>query len=456
MEFDSNGYGQGPDPMLVTPEGWGGNFFNQYGHDSNQQQLSERYQLPQKEWHGKHELRVGAEANRRSYSGDNSSHPVMIQRQDGSLAERIDFSGPATLRATDTEFAGFAQDHWMLRDNLTLDYGLRYSHQTIGEPAAFAPRAGVVYSPGSGGRTVLRGGIGVFYDRVPLLAGDFTQNPERIVTYYDAQGDPTGPPIVFQNAYVNVHENGQQVVPSENRLDSTPHNLTWNVGVDHEFTPAVLGRVSYLSSRTYQQFTLDPLTESAAGPTLLLSNTGVSRYNEVETTLRLRPTERADVSLSYIHSQARGDLNTLTAIYVPFQSPVIVPNLFGNLPSNIPNRFISWADLRLPAQFTVSPVFDLHSGFPYSAVNVLQNYVGPPNSLRFPEFLSLDLKVSKDFTLPFVPWLRQHKLRLSVSVFNLTDHANPRDVYNNVTSPIYGHFVGFQHRFYDAYFDIVY
>ena len=157
------------------------------------------------------------------------------------------------------------------------------------------------------------------------------------------------------------------------------------------------------------------------------------------------------VTVTLVHDKAHP-----SALYVPFQAPVIVPNLFGNLPSNIPDRFVTWANFRLPAELTLSPVFDVHSGFPYSAIDVLQNYVGPPNSLRFPTFASLDLKVNKDFTLPFVPWLRQHKLRLSVAVFNLTNHSNPRDVYNNVTSPIYGHFVGFQHRFYDIYFDIVY
>ena len=456
MEFDSNAHGQGSQPMLVTPDGWGGNFFDGYGRDSNQQELSEKYQFPQRQWHGKHELRIGAEADRRSYSGDDTSRPVMIERQDASLAERIDFSGSAHLRSTDTEVAVFGEDHWVLRHNLTLDYGLRYSYQTVGEPAAFAPRSGVVYSPGSSGKTVFRGGLGVFYDRVPLLAGDFTQNPERIVTYYNLLGMPTGPPTVFQNAYFKTQENGTEVIPSRNRLDSAPHNVTWNVEADREFTPAVLARVSYLSSRTYQEFTVNPLVQPAIGPTLLLTNTGVSRYNEFESTLRLRPVTNADMSFSYVHSQARGDLNTLSALYVPFENPVIVPNLFGTLPSNIPDRFITWANLKLPAELTLSPVFDVHSGFPYSAIGVLQNYVGPPDSLRFPAFASLDLKVSKDFRISFVPWLREHKMRLSVAVFNLTNHSNPRDVYNNLASPFYGHFEGFQHRFYDAYVDILY
>lgn len=456
MKFDSNAYGQGPEPMQVTPDGWDGNFFNAYRRRSNQQQLSETYQLPRKDWHGRHELKTGLEAIRRSYSAHSDSHPVLIQREDGSLAERIDFQGPAFLSATDTEIAAFVGDHWAPLGNLSFDAGLRYSGQTLGDPASFAPRFGAVYMPGSSGKTILRGGIGLFYDRVSLLAGDFTQNPERVITLFDSQGVPLGPPVTFENAYVKVDENGQQVVPSRNHLASTPHNLTWNLEVDQELAPGVLVRLSYLSSRTYQEFVINPLTRPGSSPTLLLSNTGVSRYNEFESTLRLRPRESADLNFSYVHSLARGDLNTLSAVYVPFESPVIRPNLFGTLPSNVPDRFITWADFKLPYESTVSPVFDIHSGFPYSPLDELQNYAGVPNSLRFPAFASLDLKLAKDFKVPFIPWLRNHKLRAAIAIFNLTDHTNPRDVYNNTTSPFFGQFVGFQHRFYDAYLDIVY
>ena len=456
MEFDSNAHGQGPESMLVTPDGWGGNFFNSYARDSNQQDLGVTYQFPKREWFGGHELRVGAETVRRSYSGTNTSHPVLVQRADGTLAESIDFGPAGNLRATDTEIAVFGEDHWTPRPNFSMDYGLRFAGQTLGQPASLAPRLGVVYSPGSSGRTILRAGLGLYYDRVPLLAGDFTENPDRIVTYYDTAGVALGPPVVFQNAYIKTEENGQQIVPSHNRLDSTPHNVTWNLQAEHEFSPAAVLRVSYLSSRTYQEFIVNPLQEPGAPPTLLLSNTGVSRYNEFQTTLRLRPSESADINVSYVHSQARGDLNTLAALYVPFESPVIVPNAFGALPADVPDRVITWSTLRLPREWTLSPVFDVHSGFRYSAIDVLQNYVGAPNSLRLPAFASLDLKVTKDFRVSFLPWVRSHKLRVGLTVFNLTNHSNPRDVYNNTASPFFGDVAGFQHRFFDASFDIVY
>jgi len=152
--FDSYGHGQGELDMLVTPDGWDGNFFNRYSRDSSQEELRQSYQYPRKEFKGKHDVKVGWELVHRNYAGTNISHPVLVQRTDGSTAERIDFTGAGNLNVGDTEVAGFVQDHWAFNDRVALDAGLRYSGQTLGDPTNFAPRAGVVYSPGESGKTI--------------------------------------------------------------------------------------------------------------------------------------------------------------------------------------------------------------------------------------------------------------------------------------------------------------
>ncbi len=453
--FSSYAYGQGQQDMLVTPEGWGGNFFNTWRRSSDQQEIHQTYEIPRWVGWGNHAFTFGADFIHRAYTGVSISRPVLIRRQDGTLAEQIDFSGPAALNAEDTEVAGFAEDHWTLANRWALDAGLRYSGQTIGEPAAFSPRLGVVYAPGSRGRTVLRGGFGVFYDRVPLLAGDFTGNPRRSVTYFSSNGMPLGPPIPFQNYYEKIGEDGV-VVPSGHHLASTPYNLTWSGELDQEITPNLLLRISYLISRTDNEFVISPRQTSPTKGLLLLSNTGRSRYHEVDGTLHYRPGRNADLNVSYVYSRARGDLNTLSEIYVPFEQPVIRPDFFANLPSDIPQRVVTWGRFQLPWRTVVSPLFDVHSGFPFSVFDARQNYVGSPDHLHFPTFLSLDMKMMKEFRFPLVPWLKNHTLRGGLEVFNVTNHQNPRDVFSNVTSPYYGHFVGFQHRTYDLSVDIVY
>jgi carboxypeptidase family protein len=454
-EFNSYAHGQGSADMLVTPNGFGGNYFDAWRRFSNEQQFLNIYQFPRKAWHGQHQWQVGGDLVHRGFESSDVSDTVQLLRADGSLAERIDFSGPASLHAEDNERAVFIQDHWAFNDHVAVDAGLRFSGQTIGEPAAISPRAGLVFSPGASGRTVFRGGFGVFYDRVPLLAGDFINNPDRTVTQFDSQGNEIPPPITFQNAYVRVLENGSQVVPSNNRLASTPYNQTWNAEIDQELSPRVLVRLSYLSSRTFDMFVVNPLP-SGTPPTMLLTNSGASRYHEFESTLRFHASEQADLNVSYVWSSARGDLNSLTSIFVPFEQPVIRPNFFGDQPSNVPHRLITWARVRIPWHVTLGPILDVHSGFPYSNYNDIENYVGTPNGQRFPTFLSLDTQISKDFHLPFIGWLKKRAFRGMFTVFNATNHLNPRDVYSNVDSPFFGHFVGFQHRVYDLSFDVVY
>ena len=448
--FSSYAHGQGPDPMLVTPDGWRGNFFNTWTRTANQEEVLPTLQLPRKAWRGGHELKIGGDISHRDYAGNSRSRPVFLLRPDGSLAERIDFQDAGSLGASDTDVSVFAQDHWSLNSQLALDMGLRYTGQTSGRSGIFAPRLGAVYSPSENGKTIFRLGIGTFYDRVPLLGADFRQNPTRVVTFFDPSGTPTGSPTVLRNEYVKFDDGH----PSDGQLASTPRNLTWNVEVDQEVRRGVVLRVSFLSSQTNKLFVAGPQL-LGTNPTLLLSNAGGLRYHEFETTAHFHPTQRIEANVSYVRSRARGDLNTLSEVFVPFEQPVIRPNVRTNLSSDIPNRLVSWGVFRLPYKSDFSPIVDVHSGFPYSNVDVLQNYVGKPNGQRFPTFFSLDMKLSKEFHLPFVPWMKKHKFRGGVYVVNFTDHTNPRDVFNNVASANFGHFVGFQQRTFGAIIDIV-
>ncbi|MGH9356815.1 MAG: TonB-dependent receptor [Terriglobia bacterium] len=457
-EFDTYANGQGPATMLITPNGFGGNYFNSYRRFADQQQLFESYAFPQKNWHGLHDVQAGGEYFHRAYTGSSTSQSQLITDTLGHVLERIDFSGPAHLGDEDTEFEGYAQDHWVMNGHLSLDYGLRLSSETIGSAVGLAPRVGFVYSPSSSGQTVIHGGIGVFYDRVPMLAADYTENPARTITMLSASGTAIGPPQFYNNEYSIVGRNGKQIIPDKNRLGSTPYDNTWSLEVDQELRPNWLLRVSYLGSRGYNEFIVNPQSLGGGTNAFLLSNRGSSRYHEFQSTMRVRAGEKADFNFSYIHSSARGDLNTLGALYVPFEQPIIHPNFFADLPSNIPDRVITWAVVSVPWGLTLSPVFDIHSGFPYSSYDVLQNYFGQPDGRRFPGFYSLDLKISKDFHLPFIHWgiFKNHKFRGALQVYDITNHQNPVAIYDNIASPSYGSFVGFQHLNFDTYFDLIY
>lgn len=190
---------------------------------------------------------------------------------------------------------------------------------------------------------------------------------------------------------------------------------------------------------------------------LTLTNTGAAHYHRIEATVHARPFERGDLNISYIWSRSRGDLNTLSDTFIPFEQPVIRPDASAALPSDVPHRLVTWAILDLPFKLTLSPVVDVRTGLPYSNLDVLQNYVGAPNSLRFPTYFSLDARIYREFPLrlPFMARSTKRKIRFGVYTINLTNHRNPLDIYNNVTSPLFGQFTGFRHRVDGLVIDLV-
>jgi hypothetical protein len=207
--------------------------------------------------------------------------------------------------------------------------------------------------------------------------------------------------------------------------------------------------LSYLDSQTRNLFAVDSLINlTASNSVLALTNRGFSRYHRVEATVTARPFEHGNLNVSYVWSRARGDLNALSDTFVPFEQPVIRQNISGILPSDVPHRLVSWGILDLPWKLTLSPVVDVHTGLPFSDVDVLQNYVGAPNSLRFPTFFSLDARIYREFPLrlPFVGRSKSRKIRLGLYSLNLTNHLNPHDIYNNVASPLFGQFAGYHRR----------
>ncbi len=455
--FNTNAYGQGPEDMLVTPNGYGGNSFNKYTRRSDQEEMAVTYQLPKREWKGAHQIQAGVDYFRRAYAGSSDSHPVLVTDASSRVLERIDFSGKALLGDKDTELGGFVQDHWTINSHFSVDTGLRYVYETLGSHAAFAPRFGFAYSPGTSGRTVLHGGAGIFYGREPMLAADFTDNPTRTVSFFSPQGTLLGQPLVFANMYGVSGATAGSLVPTLRRPNSTPYDETWSVNLEQELHPGWLVRLSYLSSYGRSQFVVNPQALPGSQPAFLLSNTGRSHYQEFVSNLRIRPVEQADMNFSYVYARARGDLNTLAEIYVPFEHPVVQPDVYATLPSNMPHRFITWSEFHLPGAMTLSPVFDIHSGLPFSRLDAFQNYVGVPHTLRFPYFYSLDAKWTKEFHMSPLPWrfFKRHVFRAGFAVFDITGRLNPLNVYNNDASPYFGHFVAFQHRTFATYFDLV-
>lgn len=120
-------------------------------------------------------------------------------RFDNSLVQYTRQIGNTLATLSSNEVAFFGQDSWRVRQNFTINYGLRYERQSFSQPDAsnadltnavlntplplgnpdprvihnqnnqFGPRLGFAYDPFKDSKTVIRGFGGIYYARTPLL-----------------------------------------------------------------------------------------------------------------------------------------------------------------------------------------------------------------------------------------------------------------------------------------------
>ena len=453
--FYANVRGQGINDQIITPTGESGNYFSAQDRHSARTEFFETYDFPERQFFGgSHKVKVGfnftSVSNRMNYS----AHPFNLRRSDGTLAERTTFENVPPIRAANRTYTGFIQDRVIARPNLSFDLGIRIEDQRIAGERNFSPRAGFAWSPFRGDTTIVRGGFGFFYDKVPLNIRAFASYPARTVTNYGLDGQT----IVRQIRFENILVDNPLLIPldfrtAESETGFVPENLTWNLQVDQVINPRLSLRVNYTHTRTTRLYTVDPKTDFFGRSAIVLSPTGRVSYDGLELTAKLMLPKKQPFYISYVRSKSRGDLNDFSSYFGDFGYPIIRQNQLSRLSTDVPNRFLAWGGIVLPRKIVFSPILEWRSGFPFSIADQNQNFVGTRNAAgqRFPTFFSLDAELSKDFKVT-----PKYAIRLSVKAFNLTDHFNPRNLRNNTGDPQFGSFLNSYRRYLTGGFDIIF
>jgi hypothetical protein len=449
--YSGSVWGQGQDTMTLTPVGNTGNYFSEQDRRASRIEWLETYSLSPTSAFGAHNLKFGATLARTTNRGEFTARPVNIEDASGLLLKRIEFVGGQPFDLSDIETGFFGQDHWVINKKMSLDIGTRFERQGITDTFRVAPRVGFAWTPFNHQQTTIRGGYGLFYDRVPLNVFGFNQYPEQVITTFGPNGEIIDGPHRFANITDRAERSKFPFVYSSDKAGNfSPYSSTWNIEVEHPVTQMLRVRANYLQSNSQGVVIITP-KEVQDRDAFVLGGNGKSRYRQLELTTRLNLREGQQLFFSYVHSRTRGDLNEFNSYLGNFPFPVMRINQFTNLSGDLPNRFLAWGLLKLPGKVRISPLLEWRNGFPYATTDAAQDYVGIPNTTRFPNFYSFDSRVSKD-----IKFNDKYSVRLSVSGFNLTNHFNPLSVHSNIDDQKYGVFFGSHQRRFRLDFDVLF
>ena len=146
----------------------------------------------------------------------------------------------------------FALDDWRIKPNFTLSYGLRYEVQTnSSDHRDISPRLSIAWGIGGTGKkaakTVLRAGVGVFYDRLSqnLTLNAFRNNGINQQQYIVQQPDFF--PILPSLATLAGNLRSTSITEISNSMVS-PYIAQGNIGIDRQLPRNITVALNYIYS----------------------------------------------------------------------------------------------------------------------------------------------------------------------------------------------------------------
>ena len=345
----------------------------------------------------------------------------------------------------------------------------------------FGPRLGLAYDLTGDGKTVLRAGVGVYYDQ-PFFHG-FTQRyllnaPQALTASvtlpFGAAGFPTFPnslprslsdlptalPIrnlFLRGANLRSPYTTQESFGIQRKLGS---DWTLSADVIHSFSvkqltaynlnaPSPFARTAFGQTRTVASADATrPFTTYGGARVrnvLESANAAKANYDALSVSLAKRFAQRFSLDARYVYSSA---INSLTDDHLganPNEFSDIVRGERGPSDFNQRHRFVAFGTLALPFAVNLTGVATMASGLPVNAITGLDNngdtlvFDRPAgfgrNAFRAPRQTAFDLSLAKDTNLGG----ERVKLEWRADVFNLFNGSNfqrVNNVYGNGVAPV--------------------
>jgi hypothetical protein len=364
--------------------------------------------------------------------------------------------GTATYSEARWNQSLFVQDTWQLRQDLTINVGLRYdvdntimvgndlidarnaryvANLGVVPPLTkvkrdtnnIAPRAGFVWTPTADKTWTIRGSAGIFYDQNHFNYNDVYVNQtllaDRRVSFNanSSTANPFWPDRVAMRAFLarnfplfpNLSSLGQipELVVALAPDFRIPYTIQGTLGFSHQFGSRVSVQADYVHSRgddaiigrdvnvtlvNGQYVSADPRYTGLQ----IIENGGWTRYNGLQTRAELR-TDPARIGISYTLAKATSNTLATGVSGTAATNPLDISIDEG--PTNEDRRHVVAIDgsYLLPWDFQVSGLWRYYSPLPYSVSSRFVVFARPEprNSRRGDNEYNMDLRVGKNFKL---------------------------------------------------------
>jgi len=344
-------------------------------------------------------------------------------------------SGNGNFSQNVQRLALYAQDSWRASQHLTVNYGLRYQTTfglftasgksqaanssfadlpLLGYPSAvphddrkqFGPRLGITYSPSNSDRTVIRAGLGLYYN-------DLAQNGWA-TAFQAVNPNSVAPPALIDPNY------------------KTPYAIHITGGAQHAFNERWTLSADYTHEQGNHGYRAYPYT----APTFPVAATvfhsdNRSSYNALMLHVQGN-TRRFNLVANYTFSKAQtwgcllGELfDYVNGVCNPLQA--FGPGDYGPSGEDVRHRFVLAGTLHVSGGFEVSSIAQLESARPITITNLANNgriYVnGTPTSLdefRGTPYLQTDLRITRPFKIG-----ERWQVNPFAEFFNIFNRSNP-------------------------------
>lgn len=366
-------------------------------------------------------------------------------------------TGQGHLVFLEKVLSGFFEDNIRWRPNFSLSLGIRYYWQNYvhDDPNNFAPRVGFAYAPSKNSKTVIRGGVGVFFDRsgprpiADLLHFDgvhllrfIVNNPSYPVTPAELAAVPTSVVTLDPRAHI-------------------PYSVQYSTGIERQITAKSTLSAMYIGSRGIDAFrSIDanaprpPIYAGRPNPNLgqdrQIQSDGYQKSNAFEVTFRGSPAKFLTGQVQYTYSKTLNNTSGITFFPANSYDPSADWALSDN---DRRHKFDLLGSAQAGKMFVLGVALSLYAGKPVNVTTGIDNNQDgvindrptgfARNSLPGPSVINLDLSLAHDFRLSKARESKK-KLTLSLNSFNVLNHVNDVTYVGVVTSPHFGSAVAAQ------------